>query len=79
TLADYGPLRILSEEGLDGTTRRFVQVHLPDLPILRDIVLRLVPAEGGPSHDLRFDALGSAELDVPPGTYSLGLLYEPEG
>ena len=77
TLADYGPLRILSEEGLDGTTRRFVQVHLPDLEVLRDIVLRLVPTEGGPSHDLRFDALGSAELDVPPGTYSLGLLYEP--
>jgi hypothetical protein len=78
TLADYGPLRILSEEEPDGTTRRFVQVHLPDLPILRDIVLRLAPTEGGPHHDLRFDALGSAELDLPPGTYSLGLLYEPE-
>ena len=79
TLADYGPLRILSEEGLDGTMRRFVQVHLPDLEVLRDIVLRLVPTGGGPNHDLRFDALGSAELKVPAGTYSLGLLYEPEG
>ncbi|HSB60626.1 MAG TPA: hypothetical protein VLI67_02830 [Vicinamibacteria bacterium] len=76
-LADYGPIRMLSEEGVDGVTRRFIQVQLPDLPILRDIVLRLVPSEGGPAHDLRFDALGSAELHVPPGLYAIGLLYQP--
>lgn len=76
-LAEYGPIRIFSEEGLDGVTRHFIQVQLPDLPILRDIVLHLVPGEGGLAHDLRFDALGSAELDLPPGTYSMGLVYEP--
>jgi len=76
-LREYGPIRVLSEEGLDGVVRRFVQVQLPDLPILRDIVLRLVPAQGGAHHDLRFDGLGTAELDVPPGTYGMGLLYEP--
>ncbi len=76
-LAEYGPIRIFSEEGLDGVTRHFIQVQLPDLPILRDIVLHLVPADGGLVHDLRFDAVGSAELDLPPGTYSMGLVYEP--
>ncbi len=76
-LADFGPIRILSEEGLDGVTRHFVQVQLPHLPILRDIVLRLVPQGGGLAHDLRFDSLGSAEVDLPSGTYAMGLLYEP--
>jgi len=36
-----------------------------------------VPADGGLVHDLRFDAVGSAELDLPAGTYSMGLVYEP--
>ena len=76
-LAEYGPIRIFSEEGLDGVTRHFIQVQLPDLPILRDIVLHLVPADGGLVHDVRFDAVGSAELDLPAGTYSMGLVYEP--
>jgi hypothetical protein len=76
-LDDYGPIRIFSEQGLDGLARHFIQIQLPDLPILRDIVLHLVPPDGGLAHDLRFDALGSAELDLPPGTYSMGLLYEP--
>jgi hypothetical protein len=77
-LATYGPIRVMTDEGFDGTTRRFIQVQLPDLPILRDIVLRLVPSDGGAAHDLRFDALGSAPLEVAPGSYALGLIYEPE-
>ena len=76
-LLDFGPIRIFSEDGLDGVTRHFIQVQLPDLPILRDIVLHLAPQEGGLAHDLRFDALGSAELDLPAGTYAMGLVYEP--
>lgn len=75
-LSEYGPIRVLQEETFDGGTARYVQVQLPDIPILRDIVLKLV----GPSgyvRDLRFDALGSAPLDVPPGLYQLGLVYQP--
>jgi hypothetical protein len=78
-LADYGPVRILDETDLDGRQRHFLQVQIPDVPILREIVLRLVHAQTGATHDLRADALGSAELDVPAGTYGLGLVYEPEG
>lgn len=76
-LSDYGPVRLLEEEIL-GEPKLFIQVHIPEIPILRDIVLRLVEPESGRTHDLRFDALGSAELTVPPGTYSLGLVYQPE-
>jgi hypothetical protein len=28
---------------------------------------------------VRLDALGSGRLDLPPGLYRFGLLYEPEG
>jgi hypothetical protein len=77
TLSDYGPIRILREDAPDGLTRRFIQVHLPEIAVLRNVVLRLVPP-AGEGHDLRLDALGSAELSVPAGLYSLGLLYQPD-
>ncbi len=76
-LADFGPIRVFSEEGLDGVPRHFLQVQLPDLPILRDIVPRPGPNRGGLAPDLRSDSLGSAEADLPAGTYGMGLLYEP--
>jgi hypothetical protein len=78
SLADYGPIRVLEEEEPEGPPRRFLQIQIPEIPILRDIVLRLVNDESGQTHDFRLDALGSTELAVPPGTYSLGLVYQPE-
>ena len=41
------------------------------------IVLHLAAADASRSYDLRLDALGSVEVDVPPGVYSLGLVYQP--
>jgi hypothetical protein len=77
-LADFGPLRVFDEEGLDGVRRPYLQVQLPDLPILSDIVVQLSPDQGGAPRRLRLDGLGSVPLDLPPGLYELGLLYEPE-
>lgn len=77
-LADYGPLRVFDEPFLDGVTRRLVQVQVPGIPSLRDVVLHLVAAESGRDHALRLDRLGSAELNVPDGLYVLGLSYEPQ-
>lgn len=76
-LADYGPLRLLKEDTPGGGIRRFIQVQIPHIPVLRDVVLHLA-SDDGRSFDLRLDAVGSAEIDVPPGTYSLGLAYHPE-
>jgi hypothetical protein len=75
TLTDYGPIRILEEEVL-GEPKIFIQVHIPEIPFLRDIVLRLV-ADDETAYDLRLDAVGSAELNLPPGLYGLGLVYQP--
>jgi len=77
-LADFGPLRVFDEEGPDGVGRAYLQVQLPDLPVLSDIVVQLSPEQGGPPCRLRLDGLGSVPLDVPPGLYEIGLLYEPE-
>ena len=74
-LQDYGPIRILEEDTLD-ERKLFIQVHIPEIPFLREIVLHAV-GEDGKTHDLRLDALGSTELTLPPGTYSLGLVYQP--
>ena len=76
-LSEYGPIRVIEEESPDGP-RRFLQVHLPDIPILRDIVLHLAGEPPLGSYDLRFDALGTAELAVPDGTYDLGFVYQPD-
>lgn len=77
-LADFGPVRFFEEEGTDGARRRYLQLQLPDIPILSDIVVHLDGAPGVESRDLRLDGLGSAELDVPPGLYRIGLAYNPE-
>jgi hypothetical protein len=77
-LAEYGPLRVLKESDLDGAVRCLIQVQIPHIPILRDIVLHLAAADASRSYDLRLDALGSVEVDVPPGVYSLGLVYQPQ-
>jgi hypothetical protein len=76
-LADFGPLRVFDEEGLDGTRQVFLQVQLPDIPVLSDIVVHL-SGEGGTDQRLRLDGLGSVLLDLPAGLYQIGLLYEPE-
>jgi hypothetical protein len=77
-LSDYGPVRILEEEGLDGASRNYLQFQLPDIPILSDIVVHLADESGTSSRDLRLDGLGSVELDVPPGLYRIGMEYSPE-
>ena len=76
-LADFGPLRVFEEESADGQRQVFLQVQLPDIPILSDIVVHLSP-EGGRAQRLRLDGLGSVPLQLPPGLYQIGLLYEPE-
>jgi hypothetical protein len=76
-LADYGPVRVL-EEGLpEGGHRRFIQFHVPGITTLRDVVVHLASKERTETYDLRLDALGSAELSVPEGSYDLGLVYQP--
>jgi hypothetical protein len=74
-LRDYGPIRILEEE-VRGEKKTFIQVQIPEIPYLREIVLHAV-AEDGAGHDLRLDSLGSTELTLPPGRYALGLVYQP--
>jgi hypothetical protein len=76
-LSEFGPIRVLDEVGPDGVERRYLQVQLPDIPMLRDIVVHLSTADGS-QFELRLDGLGSVPLDVPPGLYQLGLLYSPE-
>jgi hypothetical protein len=77
-LSDFGPVRVFDEKGHDGTSRRYLQLQLPDIPILSDIVVHLARDAGGEQRDLRLDGLGSVELDLPPGLYRMGLGYEPE-
>jgi hypothetical protein len=77
-LAAYAPIRVFSEESSEGLTRQFIEIQLPDVPILKDIVLHLVAEGTEEPHQLRLDALGSAQLCLPDGTYRLGLVYQPE-
>ncbi len=77
-LEEYGPIRVLHEEAADGKTKTYLQFQLPELPLLRDFVLTLVRGEEGGSHEARLDNLGCVALEVPPGTYRMGLVYQPE-
>jgi hypothetical protein len=77
-LTAYGPIQFLDETSIDGDQKLFLQVQLPDISILRDIVLHLAPEGGGEPRELRLDALGSTELALPHDTYALGLVYKPE-
>ena len=76
-LADFGPLRVFEEESPESGRQVFLQVQLPDIPILSDIVVHL-SGDGGRDFRLRLDGLGSVPLDLPAGLYQIGLLYEPE-
>ena len=77
-LAEFGPVHIFDEEGPDGEQRRYLQLELPDIPILSDIVVHTAEDESGEKRDLRLDRLGNVKLDLPPGLYRIGLAYEPE-
>jgi hypothetical protein len=76
-LADFGPLRVFEEDGPGGARQVFLQVQLPDIPILSDIVVHL-SGDAGRDFRLRLDGLGSVPLELPAGLYQIGLLYEPE-
>jgi hypothetical protein len=77
-LSEFGPVRVFDETDLDGRTRRYLQLQLPDIPILSDIVVHFAPEGGAERRDARLDGLGTVELDLPPGLYRIGLGYEPE-
>ena len=77
-LSEFGPLRVFDEEGPGGVRRSYLQVQLPDIPILSDIVVHLSPGDGSGERRLRLDGLGSVPFDLPPGLYEIGLLYEPD-
>ena len=77
-LADFGPLRVFEEEGPAGSHRSYLQVQLPDIPVLSDVVVHLQADDGSEGRRLRLDGLGSVPLDLPPGLYGIGLLYEPD-
>ncbi len=76
-LTEFGPIRIFEDQDFGGEPARYLQVQLPDIPILSDIVIRL-SREDGTANDLRLDGLGSARFELPAGRYGLGLIYEPE-
>jgi hypothetical protein len=76
-LSEYGPIQVLEETSLEGAPQRLLQVQVPGIPRLTDVVVHLVAAEGGAQFDLRMDALGMAPLALPGGRYALGLAYEP--
>jgi hypothetical protein len=76
-LADFGPLRVFDDDGPDGRRHSYLQVQLPDIPVLSDIVVHLSCDDTGDERRLRLDGLGSVALDLPPGLYRIGLLYEP--
>ena len=77
-LADFGPLHVFDEVGPDGARRAYLQVQLPDIPVLSDVVVHLSRGDGSDERRLRLDGLGSVPLDLPPGLYDIGLLYEPD-
>jgi hypothetical protein len=76
-LGEYGPIRIFRDAL--GEHRRLIQVQIPGIADLRNVVLHLASTTGGGEHDLALDGLGAAVLDVPDGGYALGLSYDPEG
>jgi len=77
-LAEFGPIRFFEDEEADGTRAHYLQVQIPDIPLLSDIVVHLSTEEDGAERELRLDRLGSSRFDLPPGLYRLGLLYAPE-
>ncbi len=76
-LAEYGPLRVLHEDGLEGP-RTYLQLQIPDLPRLRDVLVTLMRDDGLIGYELRLDALGTVALDLSSGTWRIGLTYQPD-
>lgn len=76
-LSDYGPLRVLREDGPEGP-KTYLQLQIPDLPRLRDVLVTLMRDDGVIGYELRLDALGSVALDLSSGTWRIGLTYQPE-
>jgi len=76
-LSEYGPLQVIQEENPTGR-KTYLQIQLPDLPRLQDVLLTLVRDDGLIGYELRFDALGSVELHIVSGTWRIGMTYEPE-
>jgi hypothetical protein len=76
-LADYGPLQVLREEG-PGGPQTYLQLQIPDMPNLRDVVVTLMRDDGMLGFEHRLDALGSVPLHMTSGTWNLGLTYQPE-
>lgn len=75
-LSDFGPLRVFEEDQL-GQRQRLVQVHIPGLARLTDVVLHLARADGSETHALRLDALGTAALPASDGRFEIGLAWDP--
>jgi hypothetical protein len=76
-LSEYGPLRILREDGPQGA-KTFLEFQIPDLPRLRDVVVTLMREDGAIGYELRLDALGSVELKLSSGTWRIGMTWQPE-
>lgn len=75
-LSDFGPLRVFEEDVL-GERQRLVQVHIPGLSRLTDVVLHMARSDGVEPHALRLDALGTAVLPDSAGEFQIGLAWEP--
>ena len=76
-LAEYGPLRVLREDGPGGLTT-YLQFQIPDFPNLREVLVTLIRDDGAIGYEMRLDALGSVALRLSSGTWRLGLTYQPE-
>ncbi|HEY6547099.1 MAG TPA: hypothetical protein VI589_04305 [Vicinamibacteria bacterium] len=76
-LSDYGPLRVFQEDTDEGP-KPYLQLQIPDLPRLRDVVVTLIRDDGAIGYEQRLDSLGSAALRPSSGTWRIGLTYEPE-
>lgn len=76
-LDEYGPVRLFTETDLDGQAETFIQIQIPDMPNLSDVVLHLVEQQSRAAFDVRLDQLGTARLAVPPGWYDIGIVYDP--
>ena len=63
-LEDYGPIRVLREPSCDGLVRTFLLFQLPDLGVLRDVVLSLVREDGLIGYELRLDNMGGVEIKL---------------
>jgi hypothetical protein len=76
-LSEYGPLQVLREDGPNGP-KTYLQLQIPDMPNLRDVLVTLMRDDGMIGYEFRLDALGSVELELTRGTWRIGLTYDPQ-